>query len=206
LAVINPFQNKYSKQYYQAVMQPPVIFLSAERIFGVAGGDSGNSRNALEEGGRNVLEKGSPILGEEACASVKDSISDRWVHYQTALAIFLSSPLAGVGANRYGHYSCTGPGWFPHSTILQVLAELGILGALVYGLLILAAVYAILQRYFSSDHLMTKVIAGWVLAYLAFQLATNQLYGNYFMSAGLYFVIGIASRFAIDADPRRVKA
>lgn len=198
IAFVNPFQAKFSKQYYQAVLQPPVIFLSGESV-----SDSGDTSFDEEN---SIPGRGKPILGEKACASINDSISDRWVHYQTALAIFFSNPLTGVGANRYGHYSCTGPGWFPHSTALQVLAELGFLGAAIYILLILTAFRAIAKRYFSSRHLATKVISGWLLGYLAFQLVTSQLYGNYFMSAGLYFVFGVASRIANDNTRALIKA
>lgn len=198
LAALNPFQDQFSKQFYQAVLQPPPIFLSSGSWFGSAADSSLDASGAPDSR--------RPILGEQACAAVKDSISDRWVHYQTALAIFFSHPLAGVGANRYGHYSCSGPGWFPHSTILQVLAELGLLGVAVYGLMLLMALHAIWKHYHSSDDVLAKAIAGWLLAYLIFQLATSQLYGNYFLSAGLYFVVGVASRIVNDdVSPASVK-
>lgn len=181
MASMYSFQNKYNQEYYQQLFQRPSVALN------VGGGDEAS------QAGR--LEYGKPILGEKTCSNIADSVSDRWIHYQSAWKMFLEKPLTGVGANSYGFYSCAGPGWYPHSTILQVLAELGVLGGLVYLALIWMAFRALITRYSSSVDTLSRVNMGWALAFVVLQITTNQFYGNYFMSAGFYFVVGLAASF-----------
>ena len=171
------FQNKHHKEYFELLLLRPSI--------------------ALGEIPRQPpkLEYGKPILGESICKDIPNSIADRWIHYRTAWEIFLAKPLTGVGANGYGFYSCTGPGWYPHTTILQVLAELGVLGGLLYLALLWVVVRVPITRYWSSVDVAFKANMGWLLAFMVLQITTNQFYGTYFMSAGLYFVMGLAANF-----------
>ena len=186
VALIFSFQNKYHKDYYQQLFVPPSVTLNEV------------SRQALR------LEYGKPILGEATCKKVSSAIADRWIHYRTAWEIFLAKPLTGVGANFYGFYSCTGPGWFPHSTILQVLAELGLLGGLLYFSLIGAVFWTIISRCKSESTVQSKANISWLLAFLIFQFTVSQFNSNYFMSAGLYFVIGLAASLMSAAKEKPV--
>ncbi|WP_296752338.1 O-antigen ligase family protein [Thiobacillus sp.] len=143
-----------------------------------------------------------PILGEASCQPFKDgvnSIAMRWVLYQEAMAMFSENPVFGVGAARFGEQSCTGPMGFPHSTILQGGAELGLIGGgLLVGLMMLAAVT--LARPFLSVWQGPNWSAhAFVLAlFAAFQLG-DQIYGNYFMSVGTWLLLGIAASMrAVD--------
>jgi O-antigen ligase len=172
-------QIQHHKGFYQQLFQEPVIASELE--------------DTMTAGETPSLQPGHPILGAQTCKNIKDSVADRWVHYQEALAIFLVKPLTGVGANGYGFYTCTGPGWYPHSTILQVLAELGILGGLFYLPMLLMVFVIVIRRYSFLDDERARVNMGWVLAYAVLQVTTSQIYGNYFMSAGLYFVLGLAA-------------
>ncbi len=182
------FQNKYHKEYYQQVFVSPSASLNEMPSQGVR------------------LEYGKPILGEATCKKVSSSISDRWIHYRTAWEIFRAKPWTGVGANAYGFYSCTGPGWYPHTTVLQVLAELGVLGGLPYFLLIGLVFYVPIMRYKSSTDIIFRSNMGWLLAFIVLQFTTSQFNGNYFMSAGLYFVMGLAaSLFATNQQRMETK-
>lgn len=187
IAIINPFQNIYGKDFYSAIFQSPKVFLNSDIV------NSTQTSEALQD-------QWSPILGGEACSAIKDSISDRWIHYQTALAIFVKHPVVGVGANHYGDYACTKPGSFPHSTILQAFSELGLIGGGIYLALLFASYKTVFRRYYFSADIMVKAIAAWLLAFLTLQLTVSQLYGNYYFSAGLYFVLGIASRMANEEE------
>jgi len=180
------FQNKHHKEYFQLLFLKPSV--------------------ALSEVPRQVprLEYGKPILGESICKVVPNSIVDRWIHYRSAWEIFLAKPLTGVGANSYGFYSCTGPGWYPHTTILQALAELGVLGSLLYFSLLWMGVRVPIRRYVSTADVSLKANMGWLLAYMVLQITINQFYGNYFMSAGLYFVMGLAASFYDGANSKQV--
>lgn len=175
LAFSISFQNPHHKQYYQILFMQPAAALSSA------------SHHTPK------LEYGKSILGESICKDISNSISDRWIHYRTAWEIFLAKPWTGVGANAYGFYSCTGPGWFPHSTILQVLAELGVWGGLLYFSLIGMVFWTIISRGKTELTAHAKANMGWLLAFVVFQFTVSQFNSNYFMSAGLYFVIGLAA-------------
>ena len=171
------FQNKHHKEYYQLLLMRPEVALNSV------------SHQAPK------LEYGKPILGEAICKDIPNSISDRWIHYRTAWEIFLAKPWTGVGANFYGFYSCTGPGWFPHSTILQVLAELGVWAGLLYFSLIGIVFWVPITRNKSDASVLIKANMSWLLAFVVLQFTTSQFNSNYFMSAGLYFVMGLAASF-----------
>ena len=187
-ALFFSFQNKYHKDYYQQLFVPPSVTLNEV------------PRQALR------LEYGKPILGEATCKKASSAISDRWIHYRTAWEIFLAKPWTGVGANSYGFYSCTGPGWFPHTTILQVLAELGVLGALLYLPLLWMIFYVPIKQYKSQTSVLSKTNMSWLLAFVILQFTTSQFNGNYFMSAGLYFVMGLAASFFKGSEQDRKEA
>ena len=187
-AIFFSFQNKHHKDYYQQLFVPPSVTLNEV------------PRQALR------LEYGKPILGEATCKKVSSAISDRWIHYRTAWEIFLAKPWTGVGANSYGFYSCTGPGWFPHTTILQVLAELGVLGALLYLPLLGLIFYVPIKQYKSKTSVLSKANMSWLLAFVILQFTTSQFNGNYFMSAGLYFVMGLAASFFKGSEQNREEA
>ena len=186
LAFTISFQNKHHEEYFQLLFLRPSVALS----------------KAPSQTPR--LEYGKPILGESICKAIPNSIADRWIHYRSAWEIFLAKPLTGVGANSYGFYSCTGPGWYPHSTILQVLAELGILGGLLYFSLLWIVVRAPIARYMSAIDVSIKANMGWLLAFIVLQFTTSQFYGDYFMSAGLYFVMGLAASFYDGTQSKQV--
>ncbi len=137
-----------------------------------------------------------PILGEASCEPFRkgnNSIAMRWVLYKEAIAMFSEHPVFGVGPARFGARSCTGPMGFPHSTILQGLAELGVIGGgLLIGLLTLAAVTLV------RPFLRVRQGEGWaagafVMALFAMFLVADQIYGNYFMSASMWLMLGIAA-------------
>lgn len=182
------FQNKHHKEYFQLLFLKPSAALSQVPIHSPR------------------LEYGKPILGGAICKEIPNSIADRWIHYRSAWEIFLAKPLVGVGANSYGFYSCAGPGWYPHSTILQVLAELGILGGLLYFPLLLMVVSVPIKRYLATTDMPLKENMSWLLAYMALQITISQFNGNYFMSASLYFIIGIAASFYDGAKSKQVES
>lgn len=137
-----------------------------------------------------------PVLGEASCEPFrkgKNSIAMRWVLYQEAMAMFSRNPVFGVGAAGFGARSCTGPMGFPHSTILQGIAELGIIGGgLLIGVLVLAAV-TLARPFLSIGQGKDWAADTFVLALFAMFLVADQIYGNYFMSASMWLTLGIAA-------------
>lgn len=168
--------------------QPVIYFGGGRQVLGVAVPVLGEAVP--------VLGEAVPVLGEVSCQPFKEgvnSIAMRWVLYQEAMAMFLANPILGVGAARFGEQSCTGPKGFPHSTILQGFAELGIIGGgLLIGMLILAAV-TLLRAFLSVRHGSNWSTDAFVLAFFAMFLGADQIYGNYFMSVGSWLMLGIAA-------------
>lgn len=142
------------------------------------------------------LAKAGPILGEASCQPFKEGINSlaiRWVLYREATAIFMEHPYLGVGAARFGEHSCIGPGGYPHSTILQGFAELGLVGGgLLAGLLSLAAI-TLLRPFLTAGQGSIWSANAFALALFAMFLVADQIYGNYFMSVGTWLMLGIAA-------------
>jgi O-antigen ligase len=118
-----------------------------------------------------------------------NSVAIRRLLYAEAIELSVQNPLSGVGATRFGNYSCGGPGTYPHNTILQSFAELGMLGGIVL-LALLAVSFSIALRVYFSD--MGGGGAIWIALLVFFSLA-DQIYGNYFMSSGSFFLFGVAA-------------
>ena len=137
-----------------------------------------------------------PILGEESCGPVRraiHSVAIRHVLYTEAFEIFKLSPIIGVGPGDFGHYSCTGPGGFPHSTLLQAFSELGLIGGLIFVSLHAFAGMSLLKFFFNSSSLEEKSNSLFALAMFLAYLIADQIYGNYFMMAGTSLMIGFAA-------------
>lgn len=165
---------------------------------GALGGVLFSEIDASPKGGsRATVFEPRPILGAASCKPFEEgvnSVAMRWVLYREALAIFLERPWFGVGAARFGRFSCTGVAGFPHSTILQALAELGIVGGgLLYPGLLLATFVRLGRSVIGGTRAERNRIAEYVLATFVMYVVADQLYGNYFMATGSYLMIGIAA-------------
>jgi|GEM_PF-7070104 len=154
------------------------------------------TRHPAAKAGERAGRESVPIFGASSCRPIEqgvDSIAIRFVFYQEAKAMFINSPLWGVGPASFGRYSCAGVMGYPHSTILQSFAELGIVGGLLYcGLLIVALVNFIRQTV-TSGAKTENAVEKLTLSLFVMYLLTDQLYGNYFMAVGSYFMIGVAA-------------
>jgi O-Antigen ligase len=158
-------------------------------------------------GPKLALGDARPVLGEASCKPFKrgvNSIAIRWVLYQEAIAMWSENPIFGVGAARFGAQSCTGPMGFPHSTILQGFAELGLIGGgLLAGLLALAAV-TLVRPFLPIRQGSTWSVDAFVLALFVVFVVGDQLYGNYFMSVGTWLMLGIAASMRANVKRRCV--
>jgi hypothetical protein len=177
LAVTQAMWRNESRRFYADIIQKPIPDAVTDNI--VTSAPIGPYRSVL----------GDAVI----CGKFKESISERWIHYRQAFAIFLSRPVFGAGANHYGFYACAGPGSFPHSTLLQVLAELGIIGGALYIAMIWFAWSVFSRSSRGNEALQATVVGSWFASFLLVQFIIAQLIGNYFLSAPLYFAIGAAA-------------
>jgi O-antigen ligase len=134
------------------------------------------------------------ILGPSSCGPViagVDSVAIRWVLYREAVAQFFQAPLLGTGAGLFGERSCLGAGGFPHSTLLQSFAELGVVGGIVYLALFAVAMFTLLRRIGRDTTLAGRAPLLLVLSLLVTDMVADQIYGDYFMASGTYFMLGL---------------
>lgn len=137
-----------------------------------------------------------PILGEDICESFKqavDSIQMRLILYREALTIFSNNPWFGTGAGTFGFYSCSGFGGFPHSTALQSLSELGILGLVIFAILMIFVTHKFITDLLQlNKHSKSNVICFFASLFVV-ALSADQIYGNFFMTPMSSLIIGIAA-------------
>lgn len=126
-----------------------------------------------------------------------DSVAIRRLLYIEAIELTVQHPLTGVGAALFGSYSCGGPGTYPHSTVLQAFAELGILGGVVL-LLLYAISFGSAMRIYAAMEGKGEIIVWIVLA--AFFALTDQIYGSYFMAPGSFFMFGLVASLRSRKD------
>lgn len=134
------------------------------------------------------------LLASTDCSpyqAAENSVSQRLILYREALHMFASSPLFGRGGGSFAGYSCSGAWSFPHSTVLQTLAELGIFG---FALLSAVWVSATMRLRLAQHTSFTNV--GGVAMLLVFYLALDQIYGNLFYATGSGLLLGIVAGLA----------
>jgi hypothetical protein len=146
-----------------------------------------------------VRREGGSILAGDSCRALRggDSISVRELLYREAFAMFMTTPLIGVGATKFGHYSCwAAANSYPHSTILQVFAELGLLGGGLFVTLLTLALITLLRLAVvaNSTHIAQST-TGALALFCVFSVA-DQFYGNYFMVTGTWLMIGVAASWS----------
>lgn len=154
------------------------------------------TRSSLPE----QMETPAKIQSNAKCSPIVkgvDSVAIRRLLYAEAIDLTVQHPLTGVGAARFGSYSCGGPGTYPHSTVLQAFAELGLLGGLV--LVVLYAVnFGSAMRIYAATGGKGEIIFWIVLA--AFFALTDQIYGSYFMASGSFFMFGLVASLRSRED------
>lgn len=166
-------------------------------VYSIAADTLTETQSFLFFGSDGVLAKGVPILGEASClpfAIGDDSIAMRWVLYQEAVTISLQQPLFGIGAGAFGLYSCSGPNGFPHSTILQVISELGVLGGVIFFILIILTGHAIIRERRSTQTVQVSISTTFVAPLLVSVLVADQIYGNFFMATAFFLLTGIVAK------------
>lgn len=154
-----------------------------------------------------------------------NSLEIRLMEYRDALSLIANFPFFGVGAGKFGVYSptalllsnnalcieekrgmyvCPQSQFFsgPHSTILHVFAELGILGIMVYSaMLFLLAKGLYKAAKFSKDEKI-KTYAWYLGGAWLFYLITDQFYGDYFLGFQFYLLTGCVAAFLANNQKR----
>lgn len=157
-----------------------------------------------------------------------NSANFRLLYYREALTMIMQNPVTGVGSGNFGNYSptqllqsnnalcedtekkfviCTQPTNFtsPHSNILHVLSELGLVGGGLFAAFILLPVlrlYKAMRR--AASQKLTDL--GWYLGGMwLFILTESQFYGNYFTDFQFYLVTGCIAAFVSGISVQEVE-
>lgn len=100
-------------------------------------------------------------FGEEAPSSVTDT-AGRAEAWQEAVQVFASSPLFGIGFGRFQEEASVGIA--VHNWYVEVLAELGLTGFILWSLFSLAAVLALRRRPLPARTIGYSILAVWMVA------------------------------------------
>ena len=121
--------------------------------------------------------------------SVGDTIAIRLKLYGQALELFLERPLTGVGVGRFGlHTDLHEELTTPHSTLFQVLAELGLPGAVAFALLNACLLWLAFR---ARNVTIACVVAGaWIYFAIFDQISANYLTTlRYYLFAALLVTV-----------------
>lgn len=130
------------------------------------------------------------LIFDRLFVETADPLSGREVFWAYALQMFLSSPLLGMGflsfneyVNAQGFTYYGGPwNYQAHNVYLQLLAELGIVGPLVFTLLMITLLVGLIRAYrrmsveSKSAAVYCVVTAYWTVLFAIYSLTGNTLY------------------------------
>jgi hypothetical protein len=179
-----------SISYHERLLHPALSQLPLEAIY----------LDFFSAGALNI-EPGRPVLAHANCLPIiesNDSAMIRVMLYLEAVKLFLSAPLRGIGVSNFSQFSCLSTYGFPHSTVLHVAAEMGLVGLGLFMSMIFKS-FGILYR----AALATK-LPYWVFFVFVYYFCLDQLYGSYFSSSITYFMAGWASKML--AEERMINA
>jgi O-antigen ligase len=134
------------------------------------------------------------IYNGEGCSvfSTNNSIAWRLQYYYEALIAFMNNPFFGIGIGGFEELSCAPWSAFPHSTILQAFAEMGLLGG---GSLVACFCAALLHllRYSRINMDPKGKVLTQVGGLLFIGIIADQFYGNLSLNLITWFALGIVS-------------
>jgi hypothetical protein len=141
------------------------------------------------------------VCGEiEGFQEMGSSVAVRKLLYWNAANMALKYPLSGVGAGGYGNSLCGDSRYFPHSTLLQAFAELGLIGGLILVGIVGLVARGLAQCVFSGDRPERRNTAWMLMSLWGFYLMTDQLYGNYFLALPFSLLTGVAVAMLKNKD------
>ena len=120
----------------------------------------------------------------------------RTLLYMDALHLFRDAPIWGLGAGNFGHYAPSGGGLSfasPHSTLLQVFSELGIIGGSLFSTIAVLTIIGLMRIARSyNNQVRFRTIAWLALVLWIFIFLYDQISGNYFTSYQFFAITGFA--------------
>ncbi len=110
--------------------------------------------------------------------------------WKIAIDEWVSSPVVGVGKGNYGTRRDTGAGTYAHSTYLGLLAEMGVAGFAVYGLVFGLPAMGLLRDWFGSASTTSLMLLAGLLGLLLAGVTIS--IENY---RGLWIAVGLVEAY-----------
>lgn len=115
------------------------------------------------------------------------SAGARLINYKTALEMISNSNLMGMGIGSYLSYTGgSGDRAYPHNIFLEIVAELGVQGLLIFSLIVMASLFTYMKSPNKKDFYSVSIIALFAFFFLN-SLVSGDLNDNRF----LFFAISL---------------
>ncbi|MFN8507883.1 MAG: O-antigen ligase family protein [Dehalococcoidia bacterium] len=119
---------------------------------------------------------------------------------QAAWAMFKDNPWVGVGSGNYQHslimnYQAIVPDWSPtslsHTSMATLLAELGLVGVVMFGFLVARVGIAVFSAYWATQDRYTRLVVGWLGTSMFGIVLHSQSEGRLFEEPFLWVLLAI---------------
>jgi putative inorganic carbon (HCO3(-)) transporter len=192
---------------FLVVVMAPIRPYTKLRLTSVAFGGLGFVLILLfMQGGTNAERVKSLGAGVELVGQREFLIKGGWEMWK-------DNPLFGVGSGNYQHtlvtsYLWTLPWWaqttLSHTSLISVLAELGIVGVSIIGLFVARVVVACKSAYRRSTGRYSRLMAVWCAAAMIEILFQSQSEGRLLEEPFLYLILAIVVSLELGAGTRGV--
>lgn len=124
----------------------------------------------------------------------------RIIFWKEAVKLFLKNPLTGIGIGQFAFTKVSGAHLHAHNVYFNILAELGIIGIMIF-IKILYEIYKLIIHYYkqctdSTKHLIASVGIGWII--VLFQFSFDYFWLNQFPNTeSKIFFLWILTSFLI---------
>lgn len=141
--------------------------------------------------GAHFFKRLTPVLDPSA---IDGSLHERFAYYQSAFRAFLENPLMGLGLGAWPLFHGLGDiSLHPHNIFLEVAAETGIIGVLLFLSLLFVCLKKVKFSYFFSKFHLTSVLLITLFSFLN-ALKTGDLHDNILFFFFLSLCAGISQK------------
>lgn len=189
------------------LISPISRYTKGKLVFGSAGALVAMLALLLFQGGADAERVKSLASGVQAIGQREFLIRAGW-------QMFLDSPLIGVGSGNYQHsltvsYLYLIPTWarttLSHTSIVSLLAELGIVGLLAFLLVVVRVGISVVRAYFATTIEYNRLIIGWLGASMAGIILQSQSEGRLLDEPYLWLILAMFVALETGAGFRNVR-
>ena len=150
---------------------------------------------ALFQVAKVIPEASVERLGSTAEEMVSGDLNSRTVFWREGIQVWSDHPLLGIGANTFP--LATPSGRSAHNSFLEILVELGIIGLVLFGIVLTIAVAGVFRQPTSDAYFWLTVFTVWLLGNLPLNFAHTRV--TWFLLA-----FAVASSALPTREPREL--